>query len=189
MRTLSVFTCVKNVRDQTRQAFVTRFCPFVTARASLFTDHKMSGLPIRARYRQFRTICEQIVDNSPTDFFFFEIDGHPFMSRFIWKFAISFHTFLGMTLHIVGPRRCDFCIRYPCSSGRKFFKGSSRNPGFKHISVSSGPTGSSLPDNDRGHLCCGKRIRMSGHSDFGIFNNFSASSIFSRVKADTASVA
>ena len=42
------------------------FVHFVTARASLFTDHKMSGLPIRARY----TICKQTVDNPPTDSFF-----------------------------------------------------------------------------------------------------------------------
>ena len=30
---------------------------------------------------------------------------------------------------------------------------------------------------------------MSGHSDFGIFNNVDASSIFTWVQADTASVA
>ena len=30
---------------------------------------------------------------------------------------------------------------------------------------------------------------MSGHSDFGIFNNFGASSIFTLVLADTASAA
>ena len=64
------FTCVMNVRDQTRQAFVTRFCHFVTARASLFTDHKISSLPISAKYEHFRTICEQTADNSPTDPFF-----------------------------------------------------------------------------------------------------------------------
>ena len=28
-----------------------------------------------------------------------------------------------------------------------------------------------------GHLCFGRRIQMSGHSDFGIFNNDGASSI------------
>ena len=39
----------------------------VTARASLHTDHKMSGLPIRARHRRLRKKCEQTVDNSPTD--------------------------------------------------------------------------------------------------------------------------
>ena len=45
-----------------RLAYV--FVHFVTARASLFTDHNMSGLPIRARYRHLRTICEQTLDNS-----------------------------------------------------------------------------------------------------------------------------
>ena len=42
---------------------------FVTARASLFTDHRISGLPIRAKYRHFRTICEQTVHNSHPDSF------------------------------------------------------------------------------------------------------------------------
>ena len=39
----------------------------MAARASLFADHKISGLPMRAKYRHFRTICEQTFDNSPTD--------------------------------------------------------------------------------------------------------------------------
>ena len=39
----------------------------VIARASLFTDHKISGLPVRVKYWHFRTIYEQTVDNSPTD--------------------------------------------------------------------------------------------------------------------------
>ena len=43
----------------------------VTARASLFTDHRMSGLPMRVKYRYFGTICEQTVDRSPTDSFSF----------------------------------------------------------------------------------------------------------------------
>ena len=30
---------------------------------------------------------------------------------------------------------------------------------------------SSILDHDFGHLCRGRRIQMSGHSDFGIFNN------------------
>ena len=47
--------------------FSQAFVNFVTARASLFTDHKISGLPKRAKERHFRTICEQTVDNSPTD--------------------------------------------------------------------------------------------------------------------------
>ena len=39
----------------------------VIARASSFTGHKISGLPMPAKYRHFRTICEQTFDNSPTD--------------------------------------------------------------------------------------------------------------------------
>ena len=64
---IAEFTCVMNVRDQTRQRLSQDFVHFVTARASLFTDHKIASLPIRAKYRHFRTICEQIFDNSPTD--------------------------------------------------------------------------------------------------------------------------
>ena len=40
---------------------------FVTARASLLTDHQMSGLPIRAKYKHVKTICEHTFDNSTTD--------------------------------------------------------------------------------------------------------------------------
>ena len=38
--------------------------------------------------------------------------------------------------------------------------------------------GSSILDHDFGHLCRGRRIQMSGHSDLGMFNNCGASSIF-----------
>ena len=43
---------------------------------------------------------------------------------------------------------------------------------------SRGTNGSSILDHDLGHLCRGRRIQMSGHSDLGIFNNLWASSIF-----------
>ena len=42
-------------------------------------------------------------------------------------------------------------------------------------------TGSSILDHDFGHLCRGRRIQMSGHSDLEIFNNLWASSIFTWV--------
>ena len=38
-------------------------------------------------------------------------------------------------------------------------------------------------------LCRGRRIHTSGHSDFGILSNMGASSIFTKVYADTASAA
>ena len=44
-------------------------------------------------------------------------------------------------------------------------------------------------DHDFGHLCRGRRIQMSGHSDFGNVNNDGASSILTWVYADIASVA
>ena len=40
----------------------------VIAHASLLTDHEMSGLPMRAKHKHFRTIWEHTSDNSPTDF-------------------------------------------------------------------------------------------------------------------------
>ena len=40
-----------------------------------------------------------------------------------------------------------------------------------------------------GHFCRGRWIQMPGHSDFGIFNHFGASSIFTWVLADTESAA
>ena len=49
------------------KCLVQTFVHFVSARASLFSDLKISGLPIRAKYRHFRNLCEQTVDNSPTD--------------------------------------------------------------------------------------------------------------------------
>ena len=41
---------------------------FVIDRASLFADHRISGLPIRAKFKHFRTIWEHTCDNSPTNF-------------------------------------------------------------------------------------------------------------------------
>ena len=60
---------------------------------------KISSLPLRAKYRHFRTICEQTVNNSPTDFIFFfffkmmvihawRCDSEQLLSCFSGKFAI-----------------------------------------------------------------------------------------------------
>ena len=59
--------------------------------------------------------------------------------------------------------------------------------GWPYRFRSRGTTGSSMLDHDLGHLCRGRRIQMSGHSDFGTFNDLGASSIFTWVSADTAS--
>ena len=50
--------------------------------------------------------------------------------------------------------------------------------GWPYRFRSRGTTGSSTLVHEFGHLCRGWRIQMSGHSDFGIFNNFWESSIF-----------
>ena len=44
-------------------------------------------------------------------------------------------------------------------------------------------------DRDFVHLCFGRRIQKSGHSDFGIFNDDGASAILTWEKADSASAA
>ena len=54
------------VIDAGSQTFVARSCPFCD-RTSKFVDHKMSNMPIRAKYRHFRTICGQTIDNAPRD--------------------------------------------------------------------------------------------------------------------------
>ena len=41
---------------------------FVIDRASLFNDQRTSSLPIRAKYKTFRTIWQHTCDNSPQDF-------------------------------------------------------------------------------------------------------------------------
>ena len=56
-------------------------------------------------------------------------------------------------------------------------------------SRSRGTTGSSILNHDFGHLCRGRRIPKSWHSDFGILSNLGTSSIFTWVCADTASAA
>ena len=47
---------------------------FVIARASLLTDHRIPGLPMRGKYTHFRTIWEHTSDNPPTDFISSSLD-------------------------------------------------------------------------------------------------------------------
>ena len=44
--------------------------------------------------------------------------------------------------------------------------------GWPYRFRSRATTGSSILDHDLSHLCHVRRIQMSGHSDFGIFNNY-----------------
>ena len=97
--------CKRSNAKRLSQAFV----HFVTARASLFTDHKISGstIPTCAKIEIFQNICAQTVDKSPADSFssppnwWSSMHGVrglvSLLSRFTRKFAISFHAFLCMT--------------------------------------------------------------------------------------------
>ena len=68
MTMLSVVTCVMNLWHYSGQTFGTSYCPFGdTDLASLLTDHAMLGLPIRAKYKHFKSICEHTFDNYPID--------------------------------------------------------------------------------------------------------------------------
>ena len=59
---------------------------FVTGRASLFTDHRMSGPPIRAKYsRQFESIVLTLLP--PFPILSFCSDGIQLLSCFFRQFA------------------------------------------------------------------------------------------------------
>ena len=60
---VGIHLCAQRKRSKRFKSLSQGFVHLATARASIFTDHKMSGLPIRARYTHLRTICEQTVDN------------------------------------------------------------------------------------------------------------------------------
>ena len=55
--------------------------------------------------------------------------------------------------------------------------------------VLKGLIGSPILDHDFSHLCFGRRFQISGHFDFGIFNDVVASSVLAWVLADIASAA
>ena len=63
---LSEFMCVKNVWNQFCQSPIACLSPLCDCSFKL-TDHRMSGLPFRVKYKYFQTICEKICDNSPTE--------------------------------------------------------------------------------------------------------------------------
>ena len=83
-------------------------------RASLITDHKISSLPIRAEYKHLRTICAH------TYFFFLDLMvGNTWSCDFVYllscsirQFGTSYHAFLCMTFHIIGPWRYRFGIKF-----------------------------------------------------------------------------
>ena len=98
---------------------------FVIDRAKLFTDHRISGLPIRAKYKHFRTIWEDTFDNDAWSRYFVKL-----LSRLVCQLTISLHTFLFMTFHITRPWRNTKILRL-----WKFFSSTRGNSRFKHGSV------------------------------------------------------
>ena len=86
----------------------------VTDLASLLTDHRMSGRPIRAKYKHFKTICEQTSDDSPTDSSSSCLNwwsSRQGLKNFVQllhflvcQIAVPLDAFLSMSLHVVGPR-------------------------------------------------------------------------------------
>ena len=77
------------------------------AHASLFTDHRMSSLPIRAK----KNISAQFESKPVSKYSFFEVmvvktwcrHLAQLLNRCILQIAISFNTFLRMTFHVIGP--------------------------------------------------------------------------------------
>ena len=94
---------------------------FVTACAHLFTDNRMSSLPMRAKYRHCKTIWEQTSDNSPTvpNSSFFELmvvktwcgDLAQLLDCLVCQFAVPFNAFLRMSL-----LRSNICTIFSDSS-------------------------------------------------------------------------
>ena len=88
---------------------------FVSAAlVSLFTDHRMSSLPICARCKQFKTICEHTCEKYPIDSWSSTLNWWPskqgletvysFQSCWSTVQSISLNAFLSMSFHVVGPR-------------------------------------------------------------------------------------
>ena len=129
-----------NIRNQPCKSSVTCLSP-LTDLASLFTDDKIPGRPIRAEYRDFKTIREQTSDSSPTDssclleLMIIQTRMRDFVKlhhSLVCQFTVSFNTFLSMSLHVVGPRH-RLCVRF--LPHRWFFCWSSRNTWLKHLRI------------------------------------------------------
>ena len=247
----------------------------VTDWASLLTDQRMSGPPIRAKYMHDKTICEQTSDNSPlirvppacpswwsskqrmrnfvvAQSFLFansqyrsthfpaclsmswdhdevfaqrlshignfsvapaDIHDSSIFVNFLIIFTFGLHSRwmhpnwtwtendVGSSIstcfinffHIGATFHC-----FPAILKSSTYTDRS-NPCLRWANIHSqfgpykfrsrGTTGSSILDNDLGHLCRGRRIQTFGHSEFGILSNLGASSNFTWELADTASAA
>ena len=112
------------------------FVYFVTARANLFTDHKISNLPIRTKYIHFRTVFEHTVDNSPTDscsssslnwwssmalvVIFPWLQKKYCIRTYLWsvqQYPFWHDSLFENTFRVIRPWRYRFFIKFPSNSG------------------------------------------------------------------------
>ena len=134
------------------------------ARASLFTDHKIWGLPIRATYKNFKTIWAHTFDNSPTD----PTSFHKYLPHGV---QILFLSSQFEIVHIYRQEQSFLSVNekaFPIWNflpfSKRTFSNCSPAKGWPRRFLSRGTTGSSILDHDLGHLCRGRRIQMSRHS-------------------------
>ena len=87
--------------------------------------------------------------------------------------------FLGLQVSI--PNLELFPNRVSIDLSQNYLSHNSPARGWPYRFRSRGTTGSSMLDHDLGHLCFGRRLQISGHSDSGTFSNVGASSILTCV--------
>ena len=95
---------------------------FVLDRSSLFTDHRISSRPKRAKFQHFRDLLRAYMwqFSNRFRFCFFEvvvIDAWSrcfveLLSRPVCQLTISFHTLLCMTIHVIRPWRNTKILRW-----------------------------------------------------------------------------
>ena len=133
------FTCVMDVRYQSIQAFVTNFYPFCNRPRKFVHWPWNIGSSNTCQEKAFQNSLRACIWQFSNRFcFFFEVvvidawSGYfvELLSRHVCQLTISFHTFLGMTFHILGPRRNMKIFRV-----WKFFSSPRGNSWFEHGSV------------------------------------------------------
>ena len=93
---------------QTSFTSVTSLCPLFECSCSLFTDHRMSGLPMRASMDVLRADFRQFSHRSQV--FLLNWWSSTRCGNFTWlldcvcQFAVLFNAFLCMSFYVVGPR-------------------------------------------------------------------------------------
>ena len=114
----------------------------MTARASLFTYQRMSGLPILAKYKHFKTNCEHTLDKSPTvpSSSILKLWSskrgvetlYKLISVIICQFTISVHALCRIAFHVTRPNDC-LCVGF--LPPMLFFSCSCRNSRFEHLFI------------------------------------------------------